>query len=68
MIKAMVHAVEVRDPYAARHQRRVTELACAIGVEIRLSDDMMDAIRTAGSIHDLGMISVPAEILVKQES
>jgi HD-GYP domain-containing protein (c-di-GMP phosphodiesterase class II) len=64
-IQAMVRTVEVRDPYTAGHQRRVTDLACAIGVEMGLSDDKMDAIRTAGSIHDLGMISVPAEILSK---
>ena len=64
-IQAMARTVEVRDPYTAGHQRRVTELACAIGVEMGLSGDQMDAIRTAGAIHDIGMISVPAEILSK---
>ncbi len=64
-IQAMAHTVEVRDPHTAGHQRRVTDLACAIGVEMGLSDDKIYAIRTAGAIHDIGMISVPAEILSK---
>jgi HD-GYP domain-containing protein (c-di-GMP phosphodiesterase class II) len=64
-IQAMARTVEVRDPYTAGHQRRVTDLACAIGVEMGLSGDKIYAIRTAGAIHDIGMISVPAEILSK---
>jgi HD-GYP domain-containing protein (c-di-GMP phosphodiesterase class II) len=64
-IQAMAHTVEVRDPYTAGHQRRVTDLACAIGAEMGLSDDQIGAIRTAGAIHDIGKISVPAEILSK---
>ena len=64
-IQAMARTVEVRDPYTAGHQRRVTDLACAIGIEMGLSDDRIYAIRTAGAIHDIGMISVPAEILSK---
>ena len=64
-IQAMARTVEVRDPYTAGHQRRVTDLACAIGAEMGLSDDKIYAIRTAGAIHDIGMISVPAEILSK---
>jgi HD-GYP domain-containing protein (c-di-GMP phosphodiesterase class II) len=64
-IQAMARTVEARDPYTAGHQRRVTDLACAIGAEMGLSDDKIYAIRTAGAIHDIGMISVPAEILSK---
>jgi putative nucleotidyltransferase with HDIG domain len=64
-IQAMAHTVEVRDPYTAGHQRRVTDLARAIGTEMGLSADQVDAIRTAGAIHDIGKISVPAEILSK---
>ena len=63
IIEAMAYTVETRDPYTAGHQRRVTNLARAIADEMGLDDDKKDGIRMAGVIHDLGKISVPAEIL-----
>jgi len=65
IIQAMVKTVEMRDPYTAGHQRRVSTLACAIAREINLSDDQLRGIKMAGDIHDLGKIAVPAEILSK---
>nr|MBP7605217.1 HD domain-containing protein [Spirochaetota bacterium] len=65
IIEAMAFTVETRDPYTAGHQRRVTDLARAIAGELGLSDDEIDGIRMAGVIHDLGKISIPAEILSK---
>jgi PAS domain S-box-containing protein len=66
---ATVHAiavtVETRDPYTAGHQRRVAELARAFATEMNLPIDQIDGIRMAAAIHDLGKISVPAEILSK---
>ena len=64
-IQVMVSAVEVRDPYTAGHQRRVANLARAIATEMGLSEDKIDGIRMAGSIHDIGKLSIPAEILSK---
>jgi PAS domain S-box-containing protein len=64
-IKAMALTVETRDPYTAGHQRRVANLAVAIGRELKLSRDRIDGIEMAGVVHDLGKISVPAEILSK---
>jgi PAS domain S-box-containing protein len=64
-IQAMSLTVETRDPYTAGHQRRVSNLACAIAQEMGLSNDTIDNIRMAGIIHDIGKISVPAEILAK---
>jgi len=64
-IQAMVLTVEMRDAYTAGHQRRVTNLASAIAKEMHLSGDEVDGIRMAGSIHDIGKIGVPAEILNK---
>ena len=65
IIQAMATALETRDPYTAGHQRRVADLACAIAVEMGLSEDELIGIRTAGALHDLGKIAVPAEILSK---
>lgn len=64
-INAMSRAVEVKDAYTAGHQQRVAELARAIAVEMGLSEDCVDSVGLAGSIHDLGKLSVPAEILSK---
>jgi putative nucleotidyltransferase with HDIG domain len=65
IIKAMALTVEVKDPYTAGHQRRVANLARAIATEMHLSEELIDGIRMAGLIHDIGKISVPGEILGK---
>jgi len=65
VINAIALIVERRDPYTAGHQRRVTNLARAIANEMGYKDEQVDGIRMAGAIHDLGKISVPAEILSK---
>jgi PAS domain S-box-containing protein len=64
-VNAMAVTVESRDPYTAGHQRRVADLARVIATEMKLSSDEIDSIRMAGIIHDLGKISIPAEILTK---
>lgn len=64
-INAMAVTVETRDPYTAGHQRRVADLARAIASEMNLSSDQVDGIRMASTIHDIGKISIPSEILSK---
>ena len=64
-VQAIAAVVEMRDPYTAGHQRRVADLARSIASEMGLSKDQIDGIRTASLIHDIGKISVPAEILSK---
>ncbi|MBF0563753.1 MAG: PAS domain S-box protein [Nitrospirae bacterium] len=65
IIQAMSAAVEAKDPYTAGHQRRVSDLARAIAHEMGLGDTQVECIRVASSIHDIGKIYVPAEILSK---
>jgi PAS domain S-box-containing protein len=64
-IQAMALVVEARDPYTAGHQRRVSNLARTIATDMGLSRDRIDGIRMMGAIHDIGKISIPAEILSK---
>jgi len=64
-IQVMVSAVEARDPYTAGHQLRVADLARTIATEMGLSKDRIEGIRIAGSIHDIGKLSIPSEILSK---
>ncbi|MGR9117566.1 MAG: HD domain-containing phosphohydrolase, partial [Gammaproteobacteria bacterium] len=64
-IVAIARAVEARDPYTAGHQRRVAELACAIAGQMGLDEERVEGIRMGGTIHDIGKIQVPSEILTK---
>lgn len=64
-IQAITLTVETRDRYTAGHQRRVTQLACAIAREMGLSSEQVQGIRVAGLLHDIGKVYVPTEILSK---
>jgi PAS domain S-box-containing protein len=58
-------AMGTRDPYTAGHEKRVSQLAVAIGKKVGLEDDDLRLLRLAATVHDLGKITVPAEILSK---
>ena len=64
-VQSISMTVEMKDPYTAGHQQRVSDLARSIATEMGLSADRRDFIRTASSIHDIGKISIPSEILSK---
>jgi PAS domain S-box-containing protein len=57
--------IESRDPYTAGHQHRVSKLASAIATEMNLGGERSVGIGIASLIHDIGKVSVPAEILSK---
>ena len=65
IVNVVTATVEIKDPYTAGHQRRVADLARAIATEISLSKDQIEGIRIAGTIHDLGKLFIPGEILSK---
>jgi PAS domain S-box-containing protein len=64
-IRVVVSAIERRDPYTAGHQVRVAALARTIATEMGFSQETIESIRVASSIHDIGKLSIPAEILSK---
>lgn len=64
-VNALTSAVEMRDPYTSGHQRRVTQVACAIAEQMGFSADQIDGLRKSGLLHDIGKISVPSELLSK---
>ncbi len=64
-VQAISHMVDLRDPYTSGHERRVGELAAAIGTELGMSEHQVTGLRVAGGVHDVGKIAVPAEILSK---
>ena len=65
IILAMTRIVETRDPYTAGHQEGVARIATNIAREMGLNDDIIEAIRIASLVHDIGKISIPSEILNK---
>jgi putative nucleotidyltransferase with HDIG domain len=56
---------EMRDPYTAEHERRVGDLAAAIGTELGLDERRQEGLRIAGYLHDIGKIAIPMDILSK---
>ena len=65
VILAIANAVEVRDSYTAGHQQRVSNLARKIANHMGLSPNKIEGIRIAASIHDIGKIAIPSDILNK---
>lgn len=64
-VGAMAAAVEMRDPYTAGHQRRVARLAREIAQAMDLPEQQCRSIHVAATVHDVGKIVLPAEILSK---
>jgi putative nucleotidyltransferase with HDIG domain len=64
-INTIGNIVEVKDPYTAGHQQRVSQLAVHIAQRLNLPQNKIEGTRIASLVHDIGKISVPAEILNK---
>ncbi|NPV92774.1 MAG: HD-GYP domain-containing protein [Firmicutes bacterium] len=64
-VKTLAIITEKRDPYTAGHQQRVAELASNIAREMGLPAEQIESIRIAGTLHDIGKISIPSDILNK---
>jgi PAS domain S-box-containing protein len=64
-IKIIAKVVEVKDPYTAGHQQRVSQLSTCIAKELKLPKNKIEGIRIASLIHDIGKIGLPSEILSK---
>jgi len=58
-------AFEARDPYTAGHEQRVTYIAVQIGRELKLDKHLLTGLELAATVHDVGKIRIPAEILSK---
>jgi len=64
-VEALALMVEKRDPFTAGHQKKVSQLACAIAKGMRLDAKTEQGIYIASILHDIGKISIPAEFLSK---
>ncbi len=64
-VESLNATVEAKDPDTAGHSRRVQRVALAIGAQLDLSAQQLDAFRLGALFHDIGKIAVPDGILVK---
>ena len=64
-LQAVANMVEMRDPYTAGHERRVGLIAAAIAGELGWPEESCRQLQMIGLVHDIGKISVPADILAK---
>lgn len=62
-VAAMARVVETRDPYTSGHEERVARLATALAGEMGLTDEEIEVVQLAASIHDVGKVQTPAELL-----
>ena len=61
----LADAVDARDAFAASHSRRVGELAARVAARLGVDAEQVELARLAGSLHDLGKLAIPEEILRK---
>ncbi len=64
-ITALAHALDAKDSYTNGHSERVSRISVSIGKELKLTPELIDKIRIAGLIHDIGKIGIPESILRK---
>lgn len=65
-LEALVNALEAKDAYLRGHSARVADLAATVAAEMGLSDEEVEAVRTAGRLHDIGKIGIREEVLARQ--
>ncbi len=64
-VTAFSATVEKRDPYTGGHQSRTADIAARIATALRWPAERIDGLRMGALVHDIGKMSIPAEILVK---
>jgi diguanylate cyclase (GGDEF)-like protein/putative nucleotidyltransferase with HDIG domain len=62
---SLAHAVDARDAYTGSHSYMVGELSARVAKKMGLETEQVELARLAGSLHDLGKLAIPEEILRK---
>jgi len=65
-LDALVNALEAKDPYLRGHSARVADLSASVAAHLGCDDALIEAVRTAGRLHDIGKIGIREEVLNKQ--
>jgi len=67
-LSALANALDMRNPHFQGHSKAVAMQAAAIAHALECGDDEVEAVRTAGLLHDVGMMAVPDTLIAKPES
>jgi diguanylate cyclase (GGDEF)-like protein len=62
---SLAKAVDARDTYTGSHSGRVAGLAARLALRLGLDAEQVELTRLAGSLHDLGKLAIPEELLRK---
>ncbi len=66
-IRALVAAIDAKDPYTVGHSQRVSDFSVTIAEQLDLSPEARHCIRIGALLHDIGKIGIPDTILAKPE-
>jgi putative two-component system response regulator len=65
VVDALINAQEAKDQYLRGHSQRVAELAASMAEELGLNPDLVEEVRLAGRLHDVGKIGIRESVLNK---
>ena len=65
VVRALVSAIDAKDPYTCGHSDRVARYAVCLALEMRCSPHLLNTIYTAGLLHDVGKIGIHEQVLRK---
>lgn len=66
-VMSLVNAIEAKDSYTSGHCQRVMEISCEIAANLNLDEDVIQDLRYAAILHDIGKIGISAAILNKTD-
>lgn len=66
-LNSLAKTLDARDPHTAQHSTRVTTLSMAMASALELSDLERDTLYIAASLHDIGKVGIPDDILLKAD-
>jgi putative nucleotidyltransferase with HDIG domain len=66
--ETLINAMEAKDVYLRGHSQRVAEQAASVAEELALDPDVVEDIRLAGRLHDIGKIGIREAILNKPDA
>ena len=66
--KALIYALEIKDPYTSGHSYRVFKIAKEIGLLFDLSEEDQFNLEGGSLLHDIGKIGIKDDVLFKPSS
>lgn len=68
MVQRLVSSADTRETTESKHSRRVAEYALTGATHLMLSEEEQETIEYGAILHDIGLLSIPPEILKKREA